>query len=113
MVRSLSSFVVVVGLAVCAVGCNNNSTSPSATISSLTVTGSAPTVGGASQFKVTATMSDGTTQDVTSSATWVSSNTADAAVSGTGVVSGLADGAATITATDQGITGSESIVITG
>jgi hypothetical protein len=112
MYRSLTSLIVVVGLAGLVVGCNS-STSPSATVASLSVTGSAPTVGAASQFKATATMSDGTTQDVTSLATWLSSNAADASVSTTGIVTGTADGADTISATYQGSTASDSIVITG
>ena len=68
MRQRLSSFLLVVGLAVFAVGCNS-ATSPSATVSSVAVTGSAPTVGGTSQFTATATMADGTTQDVTAKAT--------------------------------------------
>jgi uncharacterized protein YjdB len=113
MFRWLTAVVIVAGLAVFVVGCNS-STSPSATVSSISITGSAPTLGGTSQLKATATMSDGTTQDVTTMATWSSSNTADATVSsGTGVVAGVADGSVTISATDQGITGSLSIVITG
>jgi uncharacterized protein YjdB len=56
-------------------------------------------------------MSDGTSQDVTSLATWVSSNTANATVSSAGVVTGVADGSGIIiTATYQSVTGSFTIV---
>src|ERR1035437_8075308 len=109
MFRWLTSVVIVVGLALAVVGCAS-STSPSATVSSISVTGSTPAVGATSQFTVTAKMSDGTTQDVTSLATWQSSNTAVATVaSGTRVVTGVAPSVSTITnsASCKRITGPE------
>lgn len=108
MYRGLTSFVIAVGLAVVLVGCKS-AASPSAMVSSITVTGVAPTVGSTSQFRATALMPDGTTQDVTSLATWLSSNTADASVSAAGVVTGVADGFENISATYQNTTGSEAI----
>jgi uncharacterized protein YjdB len=101
-------FTIAVGLSVFLVGCNS-ATSPSAAVSSISVTGVAPTVGSTSQFKATALMSDGTTQDVTNLAAWQSSNAADATVSTTGLVTGVADGFENISATYQNVTGSEAI----
>ena len=55
-------------------------------------------------------MSDGTSQDVTSLATWTSSNTLDATVSSTGLVTGVADGSGiVITATYQNVSGAFTI----
>jgi hypothetical protein len=59
---------------------------PSVTVSSVTVTGAAPVSGAAAQFAATATMSNGTTQTVTSQASWQSSNAAVATVNSGGVV---------------------------
>jgi uncharacterized protein YjdB len=64
-----------------------------------------------SQFKATATMSDGTTQDVTSLAVWSSSNTADATVSVAGVVTAIAPGSVSVSATYQTFTSSDAVVI--
>lgn len=60
----------------------------------------------------TATFSDSTTQDVTSSATWTSSDETVAIVDSNGVVTGVAAGTATITVTYQGQTASSSIIVT-
>jgi hypothetical protein len=112
MMKLAPSFVIAAALSAFVVGCNST-TSPSATVSALTVSGSVPTVGSTSQFTATATMSDGTTKDVTSLATWQSSNTGDATVSAAGVVAGVADGAVSITASYQNALGSAAIIITG
>lgn len=92
-------------------GACGSTTSPS-TVSSVTVTGTAPAVGATSQFSAMAVLSDGSTQDVTNVATWSSSNPTDAIVSSTGVVTGVAAGAATVQATYQNVTGSEQITVT-
>jgi uncharacterized protein YjdB len=93
-----------------AIACGNSSTSAT-TASSLTVTGAAPAVGATAQFSATATMSDGTTQDVTSQAAWTSSNGSIATVSSTGVVTGLGAGPVTVTASYQTISASDAIVL--
>ena len=112
MIRWTRSLAIVVGLAGFAAACGSSTTTPS-TLTSLAVTGTAPSVsaGPTAQFKATATMSDGTTQDVTSLAVWSSSNTADATVSATGVVTAVAPGSVSVTATYQNTTGSDAIVI--
>ncbi len=57
------------------------------------------------QLKATARLSDGSTQDVTASATWESLNTQVATVSPTGYVRAVGDGEVDIRATYQGVTG--------
>ena len=112
MIRWTQLLVVVVGLAGVAAACGGTTTSPS-TVSSLSVTGAAPSVSTnpTAQFLATATMSDGTTQDVTSQAVWSSSDPADATVSATGVVTAVAPGPVSVSATYQSITASDQIVI--
>src|SRR5437588_348633 len=69
-----------------------------------TSTGATVTRGSTVQLTATATFTDNTTQDVTNSATWSSSNTNAATVSSTGLVTASAvnTGVANITATFQG-----------
>jgi uncharacterized protein YjdB len=56
-------------------------------------------------------LSSGTTQDVSSLATWTSSNAAAATVSSTGVVTGVGPGGAVITATYSSVAGSAAITV--
>jgi len=107
----LISIAVSAPLVVFALACGDSSTSPT-TVSSIAVTGTAPAIGATAQFSAVATMSNGTTQDVTSTATWSSSNPADAAVSATGQVTGVAPGTVSIQATYQSVTGTDQITLT-
>ena len=109
--RSLGIFVALAGFAA---ACGGSSTPTAATtVSSLSVTGSAPSVSAAptSQFKAIATMSDGTTQDVTATAVWSSSNSSEAIVSATGIVTAVAPGTVNVSATYQSVTASDQVVI--
>jgi hypothetical protein len=108
--RYLGTAGVIVGLAVSSLACSKSNTSPS-TVSSIAITGIAPTVGASSQFTAIATMGDGTTQDVTSTATWRSSNTSDATVSTTGIVTSVSAGTVQIQATYLTVTGTDSLTI--
>jgi hypothetical protein len=101
---------VTVAVAGLTIACSNSSTSPS-TVSSVTVSGTAPAIGSSVQFTATAALSDGTTQDVTSLATWQSSALTQATVSPTGVVTAIAAGSLTVTATYQNVTGADQITI--
>src|SRR5579859_6574641 len=83
-----------------------------ATVSSVDVNGAVPAIGSTAQFTCTATFSDGTTQDVTSQASWVSFNTAVARVSSSGVVTAVATGTAVVKATYQGASGTFTLTIT-
>ena len=68
---------------------------PPITAVALTVTPAASSVieGATQQYTATATLSDGGTQDVSSSVAWSSSNTAIATVSNSGLATGNALGA--------------------
>jgi trimeric autotransporter adhesin len=83
-----------------------------ATVSSVAVNGTVPAIGSTSQFTSTATFSDGTTQDVTSTAAWVSFNAAVARVSSSGVVTAVATGTAVVKATYQGSSGTFTLTVT-
>jgi hypothetical protein len=63
-------------------------------MSSVTVTGTVPAVGQMSQLAAKATLSNGTSQDVTTQATWSSSNTAVATVTAGGLLKVLQLGGA-------------------
>ncbi|MCA9672746.1 MAG: Ig-like domain-containing protein [Myxococcales bacterium] len=73
--------------------------------------------GATQQFKAIATMSDQSTQDITSAASWQSSDTNAATVETTGgsnpgLATGVAAGSATISATFQGQSGTTSLTVT-
>jgi hypothetical protein len=84
---------------------------PAASVVSLAVTGAAPKVGQTAPFIATATLSDRTTQAVTSQATWSSSNAVVATVTNAGVVTGVGVGIADITATYQGTRGTSHVTV--
>jgi hypothetical protein len=68
-------------------------------------------VGGKTQFSAIGYYSDGTTQDLTSTATWVSTATSVATIATTGVATAVAAGTTTITATSGSISGSVPMVV--
>ena len=87
-------------------------TTPAAvTVNSVAVSGTATLTGKGqtSQLTATASLSNGTTQDVTSQATWQSDNASVASVSSSGLVTANAEGEATITATYQSKSGTLKI----
>ena len=74
-------------------------TTPAKTLVSITVVGNASQVAGSTeQLSVVGTYSDGSTENITSSATWSSSDNSIATVDAYGVLSAIAAGTATITA---------------
>jgi uncharacterized protein YjdB len=110
--RVLASLGALVLLAVCGAACTDSPTLPSSTITSLTITGTAPKVGETSQYAanvVLATSPD--VQNATSLVTWQSANASIATVSKTGLVTGVANGTTTLTATYNGTTVSMQITI--
>ena len=62
------------------------------------------------QFTLTGTFSDGSTQDLSSSASWSSSATATATISSTGLATGVAPGTAQFTASYQGRSATTGVV---
>jgi hypothetical protein len=79
-----------------------------ATVQTITVTPSNPTIalGSLQQFVASGLFSDGSTQNITSSATWTSSTPTVAVVNQKGVASSATHGQTTINATLNGTTGS-------
>ncbi len=74
----------------------------SVTLQSIAVTPSSPSINPSQtqQFTATGTYSDGSTKDITTSATWASSNTSVASIgANTGLATGVAVGTSQITAT--------------
>ena len=82
---------------------------------SLQVTPASETIGYDTtlQYTATATLGDGTTEDVTESASWSSSDTDVATIDGVGLATAVAAGPATITATYAGKEATASLVVTG
>ena len=107
------------GLAIFGLGCNTGVSTPTAVIlpaSSvpvlITVNGTTLAVGTTAQFIAVATMTDGTTKDVTTLATWQSSNPQSAIVSPTGLVRAYTPGNLSISATYQNVSGSFLVAVT-
>jgi 6-phosphogluconolactonase (cycloisomerase 2 family)/uncharacterized protein YjdB len=72
-------------------------------------------LGTTGQLTATGIFSDGTTEDLTASASWISTSDAIATVGNTGnpgLVTGTGVGSATITATQAGVSGSATVTIT-
>ncbi|PYR24227.1 MAG: hypothetical protein DMF92_23075, partial [Acidobacteria bacterium] len=87
-----TAVVAAVTVAACSRKSGDSPTTPTASVTSVAVTGNAPTIGLTAQLTATATFSSGANQNVTSQATWQSSNTAIATVNSAGVVTGVSAG---------------------
>ncbi len=85
-----------------------------AQLSSVAITPSGASVptGGTKQFTATGTYTDSTTQDLSSTATWVSSDGTLATIDNTGLATGVAAGTVTITATSGAVTGTTTLQVT-
>jgi hypothetical protein len=85
-----------------------------AALVSITVNPPSPSIalGTTQQFTATGMFTDGSTQDLTTSATWGSGNGAAATVSSTALATSLAIGTTAITATLGGISGSTLLTVT-
>ncbi len=112
MIRRFILLMIAAASASALVACSN-STSPSATLQSVSISGTAPVKGASVQFAAIATYSDGSTKDVTSTTTWGTSDATIATVNATGLVTGVGDGTATITATYGTSSTTDPIQITG
>jgi trimeric autotransporter adhesin len=85
-----------------------------ATLKSIQVTPTAPSVpaGQTQALVATGTFSDNTTQDITSMVTWRSSNAAVASVAPTGIASALKAGGSVITATSGALSATTMLTVT-
>jgi trimeric autotransporter adhesin len=116
-IRSLAGLILVACLSL--TGCasyvlTKSQTSPSPTLSSISITAPANTVtaGSSLQLTATGTYSDKSTAALTTQVTWKSSDSTIASVNASGVLTGLKAGAVTVTATDGTTSGTLGINVT-
>lgn len=109
--RKLFGFAALLLLLILA-GCDNffigNNDVASFTISPLNAS-ILPT--GTQQFSASGIFGDGSTRDITSTATWTSSNPAVATIDANGLATAVALGSTTITATDSGMKQSTTLTV--
>lgn len=106
--------VVVTANGTASNGVNFTVTTIAASLQSITVTPANASVsaGNTQPFDAVGTYSDGSTQDVTSTASWSSTDTTVAAVDASGNATGFNDGQITIQAALGGIVGSAALTVT-
>ena len=107
--RIIAALGLLIGATLVTAACGS-STSPSS-VASIAVTGTAPAVGAVTQLTATATLSDGTTQDVTNSATWLASDPTVVTVSATGAVTGVRPGTTSVFVTVGAVTGALQLTV--
>jgi uncharacterized protein YjdB len=86
-------------------------TAPVLTLISIGPASPSIAAGTTQQFVATGTYSDGSTQNLSSSATWSSSQTSVATIAAGGLATGVAVGTSAITATSGSITGSTTLTV--
>jgi Bacterial Ig-like domain (group 2) len=101
----------VTGATILTVG---KATSPTATVKSIAVSpaGASLSVNATLQYTAIATLSDGSTSNVTSSAIWTSSATGIATISAAGVAKGVAAGTSSISAAVGSVKGATTLTVT-
>jgi hypothetical protein len=86
------------------------------TITGITISPANPTISlslaQSQQFTATATYSDGTVGDITTSSTWTSSNNSVATIGSTGLASPVAVGSVTIAASAGNVAGTTTLTVT-
>jgi 6-phosphogluconolactonase len=105
--------VFCMGLLLTACGGSGTTTHPQKTLTSIQVAPRSPLVkvGTTQQLTVTGTYSDGSTADVTSSATWASSDSSAASIDSSGKVTAVSVGRPLITATSGDLKGSTRLLV--
>ncbi len=111
---SLFTLLVAAGTLI---SCSGFFVDPTVSAITVTPTNASISVGSTQQLSAVATYSDGSAPKVIGSATWTTSNAADATVSTTGLVTAVSAGTAppasvTITATSGAVSGSTTVSIT-
>jgi len=86
---------------------------PPPSLTSINVTPATPTIplGLTQQFAAKGTYSDGSTKDLTSTATWSSSATSVATVSSSGLATSMGQGSSTISAESASVTGTATLTV--
>lgn len=116
-VGTLTSLAAAIcfGLSSCGGGHHSNNQSSNATLTSIRVTSSSSSnsiaAGGTLQLTATGNYSDGTSQNLTSQATWKTSDSTLASTNTSGLVTALKQGTVTVSATQGTITGSMTIQV--
>src|ERR1700694_2182360 len=110
---SLISLATSLALWVLIVGCGGNSNSMTPELTSITITPAALTIaaGSSQQFTATGNFTDGSTKDLSSTATWSSSHASVASVSRAGRATAAGDGTTNIIATKDGVNGSTVLIV--
>jgi hypothetical protein len=107
--------MLLFSLVIMSVGCSGSSSVASGkTMTAIAVTpATASIASGASQpFTATATYSDGSTGNVTSSVTWTSSSASVATITAAGMATAVAAGSSTMTASLNGVSGAAALTVT-
>jgi hypothetical protein len=107
------SFALLLLLVSCG-GSGGSGSSGPAKLQSVSVTPANPSiaVGATQQFKATGNYSDGSSKDLTSSATWNSKTTSVATVDSSGLATAVAAGSSVIRASSGGFSGSTTLTVT-
>src|SRR3990172_5424579 len=114
LIRSLFiTTTLALVLAGCGGGGGGGTSSTGATLQSIAVTQSNPTIpnGLTNQFIATGTYSDGTSQNSTASVTWSSGTTSVATVAASGLATGVGIGNASITAASGAVSGGTTLEV--
>ena len=114
LIRSLFiTTTLALVLAGCGGGGGGGTSSTGATLQSIAVTQSNPTIpnGLTNQFIATGTYSDGTSQNITASVTWSSGATSVATVAASGLATGVGIGNASITAASGAVSGGTTLEV--
>lgn len=109
----MSRVASLIALLACVAACDSPSPTPDALVLTIGGAGSTTLVNRnqTAQLVATAELSNGTTQDVTATATYTTSNGAVASVSGGGLITALTNGGATITGTFEGRSGTFGVTV--
>jgi len=112
--RAIVMSTIWLALAGCGGGSNNATNPPVATLKDITVTPANPTLqfGNSVQLVVTGNYSDGSTRDLSSTASWASTDPKIVDISTLGVVTAVALGRTTVDATSGTVKGSTTIEAT-
>lgn len=106
-------FALLIYGAGCSSGNNTGGNNAAPALVSIAVTPADPGImlGKTQQFAATGTYSDGSTKDLTSSATWTTSNTAVAAIDRAGLASTISAGTITVSAASAGVSGVTALTV--
>ncbi len=112
----LSFASVVIALAAVLTGCSSNSGTMGTqkTLQTIAVTPATASlsVGGTQQFTATGTYSDGSTANISSTASWTSASSTIAGISSSGMVTAAGAGSTTVTASLSGVSGTAAVTVT-